>query len=126
MVDVLFTRPADDSAAAQIAPWGQALIQRIGSRSHIDLAGDAATRETVDAEIASGVRSVFHFGHGTEDSLLGHGGALIDASNAPLVADMIVAIACESAVNLGPLAVNAGVRAYLGFDDILGVPSKAP
>jgi hypothetical protein len=126
VVDTLFTRPADDSAAAQIAPWGQALIQRIGSRTHTDLAGSAAMRGTVDVELASGVQSVFHFGHGTEDSLLGHGGAIVDAANVHIVPKMVVAIACESAVNLGPLAVSSGVRAYLGFDDILGVPSKAP
>jgi hypothetical protein len=126
LTDLLFIRPAEDSATAQVATWGQVLIQRLGSRTHTDLAGRAATREAVDAELSSGVGSLFHFGHGTEDTLVGNGGALVDTGNAATVPEAIVAIACESAVELGPRAVEEGVRSYLGFDETLGFPGKAP
>jgi hypothetical protein len=125
LVDLLFLRPADDSAAAQVATWGQVLIQRLGSRTHTDLAGRLASREAVDAELSYGVRSLFHFGHGTEDALVGNGDPLVDTTNASRVPEAIVAIACESAVELGPRAVEQGVRSYLGFDETLGFPAKA-
>lgn len=126
MPDVLFTRPADDSSSAQIATWGQALLQRVGARTYADLVGPAATRTAVDRVLDEPTRAHFHFGHGTEDYLVGNDGAIVDAGNASRVSQAIVAIACESAVGLGPIAVSGGTRAYLGFDDILGFPARAP
>lgn len=126
MTDLLFTRPANDSAAAQVATWGQALIHRIGPQSHADLAGAAASRVGVDRELTRGVKGLFHFGHGTPDAAIGVE-ALVDSANVSGVSGLLVAIACDCAIELGPEAVEThGVRAFLGFDDEVGFPGEAP
>jgi hypothetical protein len=126
VVDLLVTRPADDSSAAQIATWGQTVIQRVGTRSYVDLPNGATTRAAVDEELRSGIGTLLHFGHGTESALRSGGSDIVDARNAPLVGKAIIAMACDSTVRLGRDAVDAGVPAYLGFDDLLGFPANAP
>jgi len=127
MMDILFVRPADDSAAIQVAAWGQAVRQMAGKFQIDDLAGAQSTRPAVDKRLAS-FRHLFWFGHGTETKLVANGQALIDAGNiGNLGGGMVVAIACDAAVTLGQSAgQTSGFKAFLGFDDELGFPTRAP
>jgi hypothetical protein len=127
MKDILFARPADDSAAIQVAVWGQAVRQRAGRFKTDDLSGSGATRMNVDSQLAAGFRHLFWFGHGTEKELIANGKALVDLKNvANLKGGMLVAIACYAGVTLGKVAgTTPGLRVFLGFDDELGFPASA-
>ena len=81
MIDILFVRPADDSAAIQVAVWGQAVRQMAGSFKTDDLSGPQATRKSVDGKLAAGARHLFWFGHGTTTELIANGQALVDKKN---------------------------------------------
>jgi hypothetical protein len=97
--------------------WARPIAERL--RKH----GQAVTSLSHDR---SGLQSqlpyrgdLLYVGHGTADEL----GIppLIDATNAGEIEGMIVAVACRSAQRLGPDAVRAGVRNYVGFIDDLHV-----
>jgi hypothetical protein len=128
VIDILFVRPADDSAAIQVAVWGQAVRQMAGNLNTEDLSGPQATRKAVDKKLATGARHLFWFGHGTPTELIASGQALVDAKNINgLRGGMLVAIACYAGDVLGQQAgVTPGCKAFLGFDDELGFPSAAP
>lgn len=127
MTDILFVRPADDSAAVLIASLGQAVRQLAGNFQTDDLVGPQATRSTVDQRLPA-FRHLFWFGHGTETELIANGQALVEAGNIRnLGGGMVVAIACYAAVTLGRSAGTIpGFNAFLGFDDELGFPTRAP
>jgi hypothetical protein len=128
MIDILFIRPADDSAAIQVAVWGQAVRQMAGSLSTDDLSGPQASRKSVDTKLSAGARHLFWFGHGTTTELISNGQALVDAKNINrLSGGMLVAIACYAGDALGQQAgVPSHCEAFLGFDDELGFPAAAP
>jgi hypothetical protein len=128
MKDILFVRPADDSAATQIAAWGQAVRQYAARFKADDLCSSQATRVNVDSRLSVGFRHLFWFGHGTEQALIAHGAGLVDSANIGKVrGGMVVAIACYSAIKLGRMAkAGSYPRAYLGFDDEFGFPANAP
>jgi hypothetical protein len=126
--DLLFIRPADDSAAGHIATWGQAVLLLAGAFSSTDLYGPQATRTNVDVELPN-ASSVLYFGHGSTTALIAGGSALVEDQNLhALGGGVVVAIACHSAVTLGQAAgtTHPNVVAFLGFDDELGFPLPAP
>jgi hypothetical protein len=128
MTDVLFIRPADDSASVQVAAWGQVVRQRITRAAVCDLTAGEVSRSSVDSELARHPRHLFWFGHGRPDELIASNTAMIDSGNVgELVGGVVVAIACYSAVTLGWEAVaRGGPASYLGFDDQFGFPANAP
>ena len=95
-----------------------------GLASH--LVGSIATRPAVDASLG-GCDVFLFFGHGTKGRLQGSGTDLVDALNVgSLSGTVVVAIACWSAVKLGPDAISAGAKAYLGFDDLVAFLPSDP
>jgi len=118
MPSILLVRPANNAVAIELSHWGAALKGLSGqARVPIgsDLASSGATRTAVDNALPGHV-ALFFFGHGTPAKLLGGSSDLVDANNVGLAAGhAIVAIACSSADTLGPIAINNGVEAYLGF-----------
>jgi len=62
---------------------------------------------------------LLYVGHGTADAL--GSPALFDGVNVAGIGGRIVAVACRSADRLGPNAVEAGTRGYVGFVDDLHV-----
>lgn len=95
----------------------------------VDVAGATnATRMAVDGYLQGGVGHLFWFGHGEDDALMNGVDRIVDAANVDKVTYSVIAIACYSAVQLGPFAVSnqPGPYAYLGFDDELGFPASAP
>ncbi len=128
MTELLFVRPADDSAAGQVATWGQAVLQLTSGLTTTDLYGQQANRSHVDRELPA-ASSLFYFGHGTDSTLVANGVVLVDQANlASLSGGVVVAIACFAAVTLGRVAgaSHRNVLAFLGFDDELGFPLRAP
>lgn len=125
MSEVLFVRPAEDSAAIEMARCGKRLRDRT-LEPKTDLSGTAVTRAAVDHALAGGVRALLWFGHGERDCLTRDGRPIVDAANVDGVEGVVVAIACFSGRILGPAAVAAGAAAFLGFDDPLGVPLADP
>jgi hypothetical protein len=128
VAEVLCIRPADDSTAVQVAAWGQAIRQKITRLSVQDLTAGEVSREGVETELAEHPRHLFWFGHGRVDALTANNMPIVDDENvSELGGGAVVAIACYSALNLGPEAVtHPGVVSYLGFDDEFGIPTSAP
>ncbi|PXX06373.1 hypothetical protein [Mycolicibacterium moriokaense] len=127
MAHLLFVRPADDSAAGQIATLGQAIRLLATAFTTTDLYGLQANRVNVDVELPNAT-SLFYFGHGSPAELVANGAALVDQQNVgSLGGGIVVAIACYAAIILGPQAVQTpSVEAFLGFDDEFGFPLLAP
>lgn len=125
MSNVLFLRPADDSGAIELARCGKTLRDRT-IEPKTDLAGTAVTRSAVDRELGGGVRALLWFGHGERDRLTRGANPIVDAANVGGVAGIVAAVACFSGRDLASAAVTAGVGAYLGFDDPLGLPLTDP
>lgn len=130
VTNILFVRPADDSAAITVATWGYALFQMVPSAcSAKDMSGSAnVSRTIVDQELNTGVQHLFWFGHGSDTALISANAAMVDSANLQnLQSGMVVAIACYAGGSLGTAAGGmAGVKAFLGFDDELGFPSAFP
>ena len=130
MTDILFVRPADDSAAITAGTWGSALLQKVPvACSSTDLSGSSNTdRQSIDRELKSGIRNLFWFGHGTDTELVSNGAAIIDAANLRrLQSGIVVAIACHAGRSLGPATLNVkSVKAFLGFDDEVLIPLVFP
>jgi hypothetical protein len=127
MAHLLFVRPADDSAAGQIATLGQALRLLATAFTTTDLHGPQANRTNVDADLPNAT-SLFYVGHGSPAALVACGAALVDQQNVgTLEGGIVVAVACYAATTLGPQAVQTtNVEAFLGFDDEFGLPLLAP
>ncbi len=62
---------------------------------------------------------VAFFGHGNRDTL--GQPALIDRANINRATGIVVAVACWSALELGPTAKAMGVESYVGFTDEIHV-----
>jgi hypothetical protein len=124
-------RPADDAAAVELSAWGDE-VRRTAASAHpsiIDCAGSAnVNRAAIDNLLSAGPDHLLWVGHGRDDALIAHSSAMVDSANVgQLSGGVVVAIACLAARALGPDSVyNHGVRAFLGFDDVLGWPANAP
>lgn len=114
MAMTMWIAPARDEVEQYMRDkWGHPVIAEIQTRTgQAPAQGDASDRQHLeDALPESG--DIYYFGHGTEDAL----GipTLIDRDNVSRIRDMLVAVACDSAERLGPAAIAAGTRAFVGF-----------
>jgi hypothetical protein len=87
------------------------------------LFGDDVHREAVEDCIENSDLTVY-LGHGLSDCLISDERLIDDKNIAKARGSFIVAVACQSAENLGRLAVERGVVAYLGFSDDLCWPDS--
>jgi hypothetical protein len=124
-VTILFVRPADDTAAVYASACAHQFRQLAKSYVTTDLSGTQVTRSRLDQEIGNH-KHLFWFGHGVDGALIAQGSAMIDVQNLPsLGGGIVIAIACNSAVKLGQIALQArGVGAFLGFDDKFVFPTN--
>jgi hypothetical protein len=128
VTNLLFVRPADDSAAIHVAAWGQAVRQLATRFQVVDLCGTQVTKLTVDTELPT-ASAVLYFGHGTEIDLIAGGSPLLGIANLHLLTGVpVIAIACYAACALGTLAAagDPHMTAFLGFDDEVGFPLRWP
>jgi hypothetical protein len=66
---------------------------------------------------------IIHFDHGSQYAIYGQENnaivPVLDAANTSLFEGRAVStVSCESALGLGPLAVDSNAKAYLGYDDL--------
>lgn len=125
MSDALYVRPAEDAGANALARCGETLRDRT-TLPTTDLEGPAVTRAAVDQLLDDGVDALLWFGHGERHRLKRDDDSIVDSANVGGVSGVVVAVACLSGRELAHDAVAAGVAAYLGFDDPLGVPLNDP
>ncbi len=89
-----------------------------------DLQANNANRATVEQTIRDFKPDfIMHFDHGSQYTIYGQDKSLIvavlDAQNSSLFEGRVVStVSCESALGLGPLAVDSAAKAYLGYDDL--------
>jgi len=90
----------------------------------IDLGGNDASREKVTANISEeDPEFICHYDHGGTYTLWGQENnaleAALDTNNVNLLKGRVVStVSCLSAGGLGPAAISACAKAYLGYDDL--------
>lgn len=88
-----------------------------------DMAGNNANRTDVEDTIDDFRPTlVLHYDHGSTFTQWGQDNnlfdAVIDANNVGLLTNRVAStVSCHTATGLGPLAINSGSKAYLGYDD---------
>jgi hypothetical protein len=109
MVFISFVRPESDSVEVNLSRWADAVLASIRGKPNVS---------SSDLRGAAHQLTLF-FLHGQRNSL-GDPVVWADSGN---IADgkgtVLIAFACLAGDQLGPNAVTNGVRAFLGFDDIL-------
>lgn len=93
----------------------------------IGLLGDNAAKQEFEEAIDElNPRVISFYGHGNADRLIGQNGeVMIDKSNVNLLKGRIVqVVACLSAKELGPRAIEKGCVSYLGFTDYVWLPCE--
>jgi hypothetical protein len=89
---------------------------------------DLQANDTNRAKVEQTIRDfkpdfIMHFDHGSQYTIYGQDKnaivAAIDAQNSNLFEGKSVStVSCESALGLGPLAIDSGAKVYLGYDDL--------
>jgi len=127
MSRLLVVRPSTDQVEVWLSEWAGKVLKTIASSpsdfAHLDvddLLGPGLTRDSVD-QCLDKADTVIYYGHGRNDAL--GWPTLIDAAAAAafLVGHAIIAFACDAGEDLGPEAVAAGLRCFVGFTDSLVV-----
>ncbi|MBD3355158.1 hypothetical protein GF361_04185 [Candidatus Woesearchaeota archaeon] len=119
----LITRPNYDKATAYIHSFSKDIVAdaKEDAGIHItDLEGSKATDLGFEKAIKkSKPKLVFLNGHGDETVVLGHNDEpiLTERNVGLLKGKIIYALACESLAKLGRIAVEKGVKAYVGYEE---------
>jgi len=125
MGDFAIIRPKDDKSSRQASDWANDLIAKLKAAVHseIDSVDDWSPANTTNilASLSGKADLVCYFGHGEEDRWLTSNSATLDTGNVTGIKGQsakgraIVSIACKTSCKLGPAAITAGVKAWLGF-----------
>lgn len=120
MSSLLLTRPNHDDYTCYLYHWSKQILALATSKGmHVtDVHDKKVTRKEVQSRITKlSPELLLLNGHGSEDVMTGHDKeAILDAQNAGILKGTIAyAISCLTAVNLGPLSVSKGAKAYIGF-----------
>jgi hypothetical protein len=115
--------PGDDYTTLGSNVWGANAKQKALDEGWdvVDLDANAATRAAIEAAITNEQPDlVLHFDHGSAMTMWGQDAnalqAGIDDVNVHLASGRIAStVSCDTASGLGPAAIGAGVRAYLGY-----------
>jgi hypothetical protein len=112
--NVVFVTPAGDTQAGILSQWGRLIAAGMLRDDPIHLDGHVS-RGQLETWLSSRLAAVVFFCHGQPDSL-GNAVSLLDLENAGMCRGwLVIAIACHSALRLGPAAIEEGARSYLGF-----------
>jgi hypothetical protein len=89
---------------------------------------DLQATDTNRTKVESTINSVnpdfiIHYDHGSDYALYGQSSntitAILDAANVSLFDGKAAStVSCESAMGLGPLAIDSNARAYMGYDEL--------
>ncbi len=121
MADVTVVRPESDQVENALSGWAGLVLTAVSGAIHVsvtDIRGSTVTRVAVENKLGNSDATIF-FGHGGPDRL--GNPAVIDSANVSKASNrVLISIACSAAAILGRDAVSShGVKASLGFDDIL-------
>jgi len=119
----LVTLPEHDTETLYLSQWAsEAVLEATERGCEVkELDGADATRANLEKFLKK-QRPPFLFfnGHGNDDAIFGHQDEdLVKAGvNEGILRDKIVyALACMSAAKLGPAAIAAGTKAYIGYEE---------
>lgn len=113
--------PRDDVPAKQASSWCDDLRQILDHKGGHKIVACVDDRSPADtASIANALASpaslVLYFGHGTDGEWLTLSAVTIDRSSiGAATGKAVISIACNTSRALGPDAITAGVRSWLGF-----------
>jgi len=117
---ILITKPSHDKATSYLASWVSDVISSRKSGNFKILADHEVTREQTEECLKKLKPGLILFnGHGSEDEIQGHNDEVIvkkGLNHTALKNTIVYALACDSAVELGPAAVKSGTKAYIGYD----------
>lgn len=123
MKKLLITRPEHDDTMHYLSHWSKKAVENVASRgiTLLDLPRERAAKKEVISMIEKLAPGLIIFnGHGSDDCVTGHKNEELIAAgkNESLLKHKITyAISCRSAKLLGQKSVDAGAKAYIGYDD---------
>jgi len=119
----LITRPEHDDTTRYLSSWSRRALELAQSKGIkiLDLNKERANRKEVEGMLVKQTPELVVLnGHGNDDVVTGH-------KNEPLIkcgqnekllkGKITYAISCRSAKNLGRKSVQAGAKAYIGYED---------
>ncbi|OGY96690.1 MAG: hypothetical protein A2122_00925 [Candidatus Liptonbacteria bacterium GWB1_49_6] len=119
---ILVTRPSHDQTTRCISAWAGEVLDFAVKRGDtvIDLAKDRANRKEFESVLDKKDPSmVFFNGHGDESRVGGQDNeTLVDTQNSSRLSGKVVyALACKSGQLLGPVSIEHGTAAYVGYNE---------
>src|SRR3989338_92881 len=118
---LLITRPRHDIPVEYLYDFTKDILKKIKTNRDIhvsDLQGDRATRERMEfCLVKENPGLVFCNGHGDKETICGHHNEpILDKQNIHLGKNKIIyALACDCLEELGPYAINKGIKAFIGY-----------
>ena len=117
----LIARPTHDLITSYLHDFSKEIVKTVKETKDIhvtDLEGPAAIRVNLEKSLIKEEPGlVFLNGHGDRKSVAGHEDEIIlDEKNIKLGKDKIIyALSCDSLEDLGEIAIEKGVKAYIGY-----------
>lgn len=119
---LLITRPAYELPTRYVSAWAQEVVD-VAQRKGItvtELGPDRSTRKIVESVLVKRKPSLVMFnGHGSSSTIHGQDGEILiqaEDNEKTLHGSITYVVACDSAKQLGPAAVTAGAKAFIGYD----------
>ena len=130
----LITRPSHDKETSYLYSFSKAIVEIVKKDKNIRLTElsmkNANRKELEKSLLTKDSTLIFLNGHGNSETVFGHSNkAILDAKNISLTKNKIVyALACDSLISLGKLAIKKGAKAYIGYKNEfmwVGDPTKS-
>ena len=120
-MQVLLTNPEIDEVTYYLAAWTGKMLKtcRQKTNRYFHLKRNKVSRRRFEGILSKrNVDLVLLCGHGENDEVHGEAGVILDRNNVKLLNGKVVhALSCNSAKELGSLAVKAGAEAYIGYKE---------
>jgi len=119
---ILISAPKFDQATSITKKYSKAIRDHAEEEgwSFQYLDGEDATPGGIRDALEEADEGFFFLDHGNYKQLIGQDGdPAVDLKNADLLSDLVVdVLACQSARDLGPKAIEEDSRAYIGYDEV--------
>lgn len=121
---LLVTRPKYDDTTYYLFYWAGEIIKLAKQKGikTLDLGRERAIKDELESMVAKMQPSfIFFNGHGNVDCITGCDNKIlvrVGDNEKILEAKSVYALSCSSAKELGPASIDAGARAYLGYDNV--------
>lgn len=118
---ILVTSPNYDVTTTYLSAWFKCLIGKFDNRHEVFiLDGDRANKKRVCGMLESrNIELVLLNGHGADDKIAGQDNEILISLDNVNVLDgkTVHALSCATAKELGPAAIEAGAKSYIGYDE---------